>query len=99
MQHNFRDLGRKEITVLNDCVHANLKLHDGKEELDTCKALDDIRREAAEDAAEKAAKAAEENTLLQALRNIMETLHLSAGQVMAVLKIPESKRPGLISIL
>ena len=99
VQDNFHKIRQEEIDVLNCCVNAKLRLQDGEEELDVCKALEDMKREAAIVAAREATIKAEENTLLQALKNMMETLHLSAEQAMAALKIPEAKRSEFIAKL
>ncbi len=68
-----------------------------------CKAWEDMKREtaikAAEEATIKATKETQEETLLQNLRSLMETLHLSAEQAMAALKVPETKRSKLVAKL
>ena len=92
---DFHKLKREEIDVLNHCVNVNLKLQDGEEAVDVCKAWEDMKKEAARKAAEKATKETQERTLLQNLRSLMEMLHLSAEQAMAALKVPESKRSSL----
>lgn len=92
---DFQKLRREEIDVLNQCANVKLELQDGEEMLDVCEAWEDMKREAARKAAEEAAKETEERTLLQALRNMMEALHLSAEQAMTILKVPEEKRSGL----
>lgn len=53
-----------------------------------CKSMEDMRNEAAEKAAKKAA----ENTSLQDIKNLMETMKLSVEQAMDALKIPDSDR-------
>ena len=53
-----------------------------------CKSMEDMRHEAAE----KAAKKAMENTLLQSIKNLMETTKWMAEQAMDAIKIPESGR-------
>lgn len=65
-----------------------LELKDGEETIDVCKAWEDMKKEAAR-------KAAEERTLLQDLRNMMEALHLSAEQAMTILKVPKTKQSRL----
>ena len=100
---NFHKLRREEIEVLNQCVNVKLELKDGEETVDVCKAWEDMKREAAKEAAEEAAikatKETQEETLLQNLRSLMETLHFSAEQAMAALKIPESRRAQLAAKL
>ena len=76
---------------MNYCANVNLKLPPGEEEVDVCKAWEDMKQETA-------AKA-EERTLLEALRNIMETLHLSLEQAMKALKVPEANQAGLAAKL
>lgn len=88
---DFQKLRREEIDVLNECVNVKLELKDGEETIDVCKAWEDMKREAAR----KATEEAEERTLLQDLRNMMEALHLSAEQAMTILKVPETKQSRL----
>ena len=72
-----------------------------------CKALEDMKREAAEKAAKEAAEEAtiktaketQEETLLQNLSSLMRNLHLSAEQAMAALEVPEAKRSKLVAKL
>ncbi len=88
-----------EIDVLNQCINLKLELKDGEETIDVCKAWEDMKRKAAEEAAIKATKETQEETLLQNLRSLMETLHFSAEQAMAALKVPEAKRSNLVTKL
>ena len=107
VQDEFQELRKEEIDVLNECVNANLRLEDGEERLDVCKALEDMKREAAEKAAKEAAEEAtiktaketQEETLLQNLSSLMRNLHLSAEQAMAALEVPEAKRSKLVAKL
>lgn len=103
VQGEFQELRKEEIDVLNECVNAKLKLQYGEERLDVCQALEDMKREAAKKAAEEAAIKATEETeermLLQDLGNMMEALHLSAEQAMAILKVPEERRSRLAAKL
>ncbi len=56
-----------------------------------CKAMEDMRNEVAEKTAE--------NTLLQVIKNLMETMKLSAEQAMDALKIPDSEKAKYMSRL
>lgn len=56
-----------------------------------CKAWEDMRKETDAKAVER--------TLLQNLRNIMETLHLSLDQAMKALKVPEANQAELAAKL
>lgn len=61
-----------------------------------CKALENMKREAAEEAT---IKATEERTLLEAISNMVKELPLSVEQAMAILKVPEAKRSKLAAKL
>ena len=87
VRDNFKKLRKEEIDVLNYCANVNLKLPPGEEEVDVCKAWEDMKQEV------------EERTLLEALRNIMETLHLSLEHAMKALKVPEANQAGLAAKL
>lgn len=80
---HFQKLRQEEIDVLNYCANVKLKLPPGEEEVDVCKAWEDMRRETEEKT--------DEMRLLKDLRSLMETLHLSAEQAMKALKVPEAK--------
>ena len=60
VRDNFKKLRKEEIDVLNYCANVNLKLPPGEEEVDVCKAWEDMKQEV------------EERTLLEALRNIID---------------------------
>ena len=92
---NFRNLRKDEIDVLNQCVNAKLSLKEGEEELVVCKALEDMKKNAAQKATEETRKA----THLEDIKNVMEAFHVSAEQAMAVLKIPESESAKFLSML
>ncbi len=91
VRDNFKKLRKEEINVLNYCANVNLKLPPGEEEVDVCKAWEDMKQETA-------AKA-EERTLLEALRNIIEGFHVTAEKAMEVLKVPEAKQAELAAKL
>ncbi len=91
VRDNFKKLRKEEIDVLNYCANVNLKLPPGEEEVDVCKAWEDMKQETA-------AKA-EERTLLEALRNIIEGFHVTAEKAMEVLKVPEAKQAELAAKL
>ncbi len=100
IRNNHQKLRKEEIDVLDRCINMKLELKDGEEEVELCKAWEDMKKEVEEKTAERvAAETAKrvvaetaEATLLQDLRNLMETLHLSAEQAMAALKVPEAER-------
>ena len=101
----FRHLGRTEVDVLNACVGANLEMEKGKEVIDVCLALEEMKRRAAEKeriAAGKAVEAeraaAEKNrisTLLKNIQNLMEKAGWSAEHSMDMLEVSEGDRKAL----
>lgn len=101
----FRHLGRTEVDVLNACVGANLEMEKGREVIDVCLALEEMKRRAAEKeriAAGKAVEAeratAEKNrisTLLKNIQNLMEKAGWSAEHSMDMLEVSEGDRKAL----
>lgn len=53
---------------------------------------EDMKKEVAEETAKRVEAETKDSTLLENLKAMIETLHLSADQAMAVLKVPETKR-------
>lgn len=51
-----------------------------------------MKKEVAEETAKRVEAETKDSTLLENLKAMIETLHLSADQAMAVLKVPETKR-------
>ncbi len=92
IRNNHHKLRKEEIDVLNRCINMKLELEDGEEEVELCKAWEEMKKEVEEKTAERVVAETAEATLLQDLRNLMETLHLSAEQAMSALKVPEAKR-------
>ncbi len=101
----FRHLGRTEVDVLNACVGANLEMEKGREVIDVCLALEEMKQRAAEKeriAAGKAVEAeraaAEKNrisTLLKNIQNLMEKAGWSAEHSMDMLEVSEGDRKAL----
>lgn len=84
----FRRLGREEVDVLNACVGAGLTMEEKEEAMDVCLAI----RQMEERAAEKAAEKERISTLLQSIKNLMETTGWSAERAMDMLLVSESNR-------
>ena len=87
VRDNFKKLRKEEINVLNYCVNVNLKLPSGEEEVDVCKAWEDMKQEV------------EERTLLKDLKNIIEGFHVTAEKAMEILKVPEANQAELAAKL
>ncbi len=87
VRDNFKKLRKEEIDVLNYCANVNLQLPPGEEEVDVCKAWEDMRKET------------DEMRLLKDLRNIIEGFHITAEKAMEVLKVPEANQADLAAKL
>ena len=64
-------------------------------EVDMCKGMEIVINEERAEATEKAT----ENTLLQNIRSLMETVKFSAEQAMSALKVPLADQPRLAALL
>ena len=100
-----RPVDRATAEFLNVQAKLGLTFEETKEEgeIDMCKAMETfIRAERADAAREATAKAtvqATENTLLQNVRNLMETVKFTAEQAMNALKVPAAEQPRLAGLL
>ncbi len=107
IQKNGHKLRIEEIHVLNRCINMKLELKDGEEEVELCKAWEDMKKEVAEETAKRVEAettkrveaATKDSTLLESLRNLMESLHMPADQAMEILRVPESKRTTFSAML
>jgi len=96
---NFRHLGREEADVLNTCVGVKIAVGESEEVIDVCLAIQQMKEEAAREAAKKAAQEERVSTLLQAIKNLMENLGLTAEQAMNAMGIPETDRKSILPLM
>ncbi len=83
----FKYLGRNEVDVLNACANVDLTPDKEEEECNVCKAFQDH------------AKKARMNALLEAVKNLMNNMGLTAEQSMDAMGVPEEEREMLVSQL
>lgn len=81
--------GRKEVDVLNSCVGTKLHMEEAEEEVKVCEAFRLLIEEAAEKAAKEAEEKAERMQLIS-VKNLMKNLHVTAEQAIAALEISDS---------
>ena len=91
VRDNFKKLRKEEIDVLNYCANVNLKLPPGEEEVDVCKAWEDMKQEVA--------KQTDEMRLLKDLKNIIKKFHVTVENAMDILEVPEAKQAELAAKL
>lgn len=72
---DFEHLDRRTVEVINEVAKAGIQIPQGAEEVNMCIAIQEMKKE------EK------DNTLLDSIRNLMDTLKLTAQQAMDALKI------------
>ncbi len=91
VRDNFKKLRKEEIDVLNYCANVNLQLPPGEEEVDVCKAWEDMKQEVA--------KQTDEMRLLKDLKNIIKKFHVTVENAMDILEVPEAKQAELAAKL
>ena len=97
----FMDLksSAEKETILHDEYHINIS-RDMREELKKMGGLMEPAVEiAAEIAAEKKSAETKKKTLIESVRNLMETLNLTAKQAMDALKIPADKQKEYLALI
>lgn len=80
----FHTVDRRTAELINVITGSTLEFEKGKEVVDMCVAVENMKRKALEEGVEK--------TLLESIKNLMDTTKWSAEQAMEALKIPESEQ-------
>lgn len=85
----FRNLEREAINVINEITGSGLNISEieEKEDVNMCKAIDDLRQEAKDD------------TKLEDLKNVMESLNVSPEQAVKILKISKRRQKQFLAML
>ncbi len=86
----FQHLGRDAVNVLNACVDAKIKLDKGKETINLCKAIEDIKR----NAAEKAAKETREITTKEVTEEVTKEVTKEVTN-----KMEQNRIAGLVQMI
>ena len=92
---SFHHLGREEVDVLNACVGAKIAVKEGEEAIDVCLAIEQMKEDAARNAAQKERVAA----LLQSVKNLMDNLGLTAEQAMNAMGVSETDRESILPFI
>lgn len=95
----FRHLGRAEVHVLNACVGAKLTMEKREETIDVCLAIEQMKQQAVEEAAKKAAEKERVLTLLESIKNLMKNAGWSKEQCMDMLAVPESDTKEIMQLI
>ena len=76
----FSHLDRRTAEVVNVVTNSNLKFEDGETEVNMCVALEEMKKES------------EQNGKLEAIKNIMKNLKMTAQQAMEAVGIPKDQQ-------
>ena len=88
---SYTEISTQAALVLNACSNIRIKINQNKEKTDMCKAIQEIKQEAVEEATV--------NLLLRTAKALMETLHLPAEQVLEAMKVSENEQKTLTPML
>ena len=72
---DYEHLDRRTVEVINEVAKAGIQIPQGAEEVNVCIAIQEMKKEA------------EDKTLLDSIKNLMDTLKRTAQQAMDALKI------------
>ena len=89
----FATMDSSAAMVIQQCTHSDFFIDEEKkgESFSMCKALDDIRQEGFEDG--------QKSSQLSMLKNLMESLGVTAARAMELLKVSEPERSLLLAML
>jgi hypothetical protein len=88
----FRTIDRRTAELINGITGSGIEYNKDEEVVDVCLAIELMKQEAAEEAAEKA----REESTITSIRNLMDTMKWTADQAMAALKITEEERENYL---
>lgn len=91
----FQHLGRTEVGVLNACTGAKLPIKENEEEINVCKAMEDLKRDSWTEGVQKGAF----ETTLQFVKNLMANMGVSADKAMETLNVPLADREKISAAL
>jgi len=98
----FHAVDRRTAELINVITGSTLEFEKGKEVVDMCVAVENMKRKALEEGIKEGKregikegikegmKEGAEKTLLESVKNLMDTMKWSAEQAMEALKVPES---------
>jgi hypothetical protein len=84
----FRTMDRRTAELINGITGSGIEYNNDEEVVDVCLAIELMKQEAAEKAREETRR----EDMITSIRNLMETLKMTADQAMAALKIPEEEK-------
>ncbi len=89
----FRTVDRRTAELINVITGSTLEFEKGKEVVDMCVAVENMKRKALEEGIREGKREGiregAEKTLLESVKNLMDTMKWSAEQAMEALKVPE----------
>ena len=92
---SFKNLDRRTVELINETTNSNIEIPKGAKEVNLCIAIEGMKRKAAEEAAEKAVN----ETIINDIKNLMDSMKWTAEQAMEALKITADNRKKLIRML
>ena len=96
---NFEHLKRQTVKLINTVTDSGLRIPEGEEEVNMCLALKEMQEESLIEGKNIGRKEGITQATFENIRNLMETMNLSADQAMKALKIPEENRETYLKML
>ena len=87
----FEHIDRRTVELINEVIGSDIEISEGAKEVNMCVAIEDMKKEAAEKAANK--------TMVDAVKNLMKNLKFTAEQAMDALGIAKEDRNSLLQML
>lgn len=91
----FRSVGAEGVGLINELTDSRLRVGEGEERVDMCKAIEDLRAEAREQGIEQGI----EQNLLANARNLMRAVGWTARETLERLGVPEAERDRYLAML
>ncbi len=96
---SLKRLDREAAEVISVCTNTKIEIDDEEEEIDVCKAVDQMTERARQEGISYGESKGRLETLRNAVKNAMKAFHVSMEDAMNGLEVPQEDRDLIIKML
>ena len=91
----YRSIGADSAALINAVTKSRLEIDEGDEEVDMCRAIDEMRRKSREEGMESGIAKGDRRRLLADVRGLMANTGWGAMEALRMIGVPEADRPAI----
>ena len=88
----YSRMDRDSANLINAVTNSKLTYPEEGDEIDMCKAIDDMRADAKAEGIEEGRAEGKTESLVSSIKNVMDSIHVSIEEAMDILKVDPQKR-------